>query len=91
MSNFLQMLPRRLPVALADYVASTREDESQRRAIANRIYTALSTEQRAEMSRICEAMSPGERETGDRPCGDAAAMAFRADELLETRTGKATS
>lgn len=57
MSNFLQMLPRRLPVALADYVAVTGENELQRCAIARRIYAALPTEQQAETSRVYEAMS----------------------------------
>ena len=61
MSNFLRMLPRRLPVALADYVAVTGEEESRRRAIAGRIYAALPTEQQAEISRICEPMSANAR------------------------------
>lgn len=68
MSNFLQMPPRRLPVALADYVAVTGEDELQRRAIATRVYAALSTEQQAETSRIYKAMIPNAlRGTGE-PC-----------------------
>lgn len=54
MSNFLQMLPRRLPAALADYVAVTGMDEFQRQAIARRIYSALSCEEQAETSRIVE-------------------------------------
>lgn len=54
MSNFLQMLPRRLPAALADYVAVTGRDEIQRQAVARRIYSTLSREQQAETSRIVE-------------------------------------
>jgi len=80
MSNFLQMLPRRLPVALADYIAVTAEDEFQRRAIAKRIYITLSTEQQAEMNRVCEAMWASGREAGNRACGDTSAMAFQAGE-----------
>lgn len=57
MSNFLQLLPRRLPVALADYVAYTGKEELQRRAIAERIYAALPTDQQAETSRIYALMS----------------------------------
>ena len=90
MSNFLQMLPRRLPVALADYIAVTAKDEFQRRAIAKRIYTTLSNDQQTEMSRICETMSASGQETGIRPRGDTVAAAFRAGELVETRTGTAT-
>ena len=56
MSNFLQMMPRRLSVALADYVAVTGQAEFQRRDIARRIYGNLSIEQQAELGRLCEAI-----------------------------------
>jgi len=63
MSNFLQMLPRRLPVALTDYVAVTAEYELQRHALARRIYAALPSAQQAETSRIYEAMSTDAQRT----------------------------
>ena len=70
MSSFLRMLPRRLPVALADYVAVTKDDELERRTIARRIYAALPTEQQAETSRIYRVMSANARRTGN-PSGSA--------------------
>lgn len=64
MSNFLQMLPRRLPAALADYLAVTGSDEFQRQAVARRIYSALSREQQAETSQIVEQIVASVQQTG---------------------------
>lgn len=67
MSNFLQILPRRLPVALADYVAETGEDDSRRRVIAGRIYAALPIDLQTETSRICMAMRASARQISSAP------------------------
>ena len=77
MTDFLQMLPRPLSVALADYVAVTGEDELQRLAIAKRIYTTLPAEQQAEISRICEDLNANGA-ANQRPVPEAAAL--RVDE-----------
>ena len=65
MSSFLHRLPRRLPVALAHYIAFTEENDKQRCAIAKRIYTALPAEQQTEISRLCEAMGAHAQQTGN--------------------------
>lgn len=55
-SSFLQRQPRRLPVALAEYLAATRDGDWQRRAIGKQIFSALTAEEQAETARMCGAV-----------------------------------
>jgi hypothetical protein len=56
LSHFLEMPPRPLPIALAEYLAATGDDEDKRRAIAGRILSTLTAEQRAETARRCDTL-----------------------------------
>jgi hypothetical protein len=45
-----------LPVALAEYLAATRDGDWQRRAIGKQIFSALTAEEQAETARMCGAV-----------------------------------